>query len=73
MSAPIVRREGEYLLFLVPGHEWEYDPLRQPFLDAPERLLLDMREKMWWTPEHERELERVLGKAWMETATRRLK
>ena len=71
MSAPLVCLSGLYLVIRIPGHTWKYEPLVQHFLDEPENWLFHMREKRWWTPEHERALVGVLGEAWFQKASGR--
>lgn len=72
MKAPLVRLDRKHLVIRMPGHGCLYEPLAQSFRDEPQRWLYHMREKCWWTQTHERELARVLGASWLQTATGRM-
>ncbi len=71
MSAALVWLNGRHLVIRIPGYTWKYEPLVQQFHEEPESWLFHMREKSWWTPEHERALVRVLGDEWFQKASRR--
>ncbi len=63
----LIRIVGDYLLIRAP---WgEYDPPLARFQLEPVQSLRDMREKNWWTAEHERELAELMGMEWMHKAT----
>lgn len=65
-NQPLVRIAGDYLVISAP---WgSYDPLLEQFRREPTDWLWQMREKNWWTAEHERELVNVLGQEWMKQA-----
>lgn len=64
---PLARIAGDYLVICAP---WgEYDPPLARFQREPVQSLRDMREKNWWTAEHERELVELMGMEWMQKAT----
>lgn len=69
MSTALIWLDGRYLVIRIPGHTRKYEVLAQQFHDEPENWLFHMREKRWWTPEHERALARVLGDEWFQKAS----